>query len=118
MNVRMSKLVFMLHWLVAFAGHMFLIIMPIGLFRLLFNNETLDFWIKGFMLGVMYMGMIYTVNHITNSQGFCVLTDLENFYRQKEGLPLASKRFVPRFYKSCLFLWNKIFCRRKLNDQD
>jgi hypothetical protein len=111
MNVKMSKLIFALHWVVAFTGHIFLIIMPIGLFRLLFNNETLDFWVKGFLLGVMYMGMIYTVNHVSNSQGFCVLTDLENFYREKEGLPQAPKRFVPRFYSSCAALWKKLKCK-------
>lgn len=109
--MQMSKLVFGVHWLVAAAGHVFLVIMPIGLFRLLFSNETLDFWVKGFLLGTMYMGMVFTVNHVGNHEGFCILTDLENFYRSKEGLPLASKRFVPRFHKSCKNLWNKVFKR-------
>lgn len=107
----MSQLVYATHWLVAALGHVFLIIMPIGLYRLMFSTEVLDFWVKGFLLGTMYIGMIYGVNHIGNHEGFCLLTNLENYYREKEGLNPAPKRFVPRFHKSCKNLWNRIFKR-------
>lgn len=116
MKMRWSQVVFALHWLVALVGHLFLIIMPIGLFRLLFANETLDLWVKGFLLGIMYMSGIYAVNHVTNSEGFCVLTSLENACRKREGLPPAPKRFVPRFYDKCVAMgkWalSKVTCKK------
>ena len=104
----MSSTVFWVHWSVALMGHFFALTMPIGLCRLIWNTETLDPWVKLFFLGVMYMGLVYSINHITSGDsGFCILTDLENIYREKEGLPKASKRFVPRFYKKNRELWNK-----------
>ena len=116
MKLRLSQIVFAAHWLVALVGHLFLIIMPVGLFRLLFENDTLDLWVKGFLLGVMYMSGIYAVNHVTNSEGFCVLTSLENACRKREGLPPVPKRFVPRFYVKCADMgkWviGKLFCKK------
>lgn len=108
-----SKVIFWVHWLVALIGHIFVVIIPIGLFRLLWNSY-LDFWTKGLILGCLYMGLVYTVNHITSGDlGFCVLTDLENYYREKEGLPKASKRFIPRFYKKCKEIYELVFNKLK-----
>jgi hypothetical protein len=100
------KLIFLLHCLVALLGYMFLIIMPIGLFRLIIST-VFDIWIKGFLLGTMYISLIYAVNHLGNAEGFCLLTDLENHYRKQEGLPLAPKRFVPRFNKAVIKLFKR-----------
>lgn len=106
-NEKLVKLIFLIHCVVALMGHLFVVIMPIGLIQLILNNY-MDFWTKGLILGCLYMGMIYTINHISSGDfGFCILTNLENFYRQKAGLPLlTSNRFLPRFYK-VLFPWLK-----------
>lgn len=101
------KLIFFLHCLVALLGYAFMVIMPIGLFRLIVGTESLDFWVKGFLLGTMYMGMLYTANHLGNAEGFCLLTDLENYYRKQEGLSQAPKRFVPRFNKFVISLFKR-----------
>lgn len=113
-NCRLSTVTFWVHWVVAAIGHMFVLVIPIGLINL-FLNAYLDFWTKGLILGCFYMGLIYTVNHITSGDlGFCVLTDLENYFREKEGLEKASKRFVPRFYKKNKELCRLLFTRIRL----
>lgn len=113
-TIKVSSIVFWCHWLVALTGHLLAVTMPIGLFRLLWIQEIIDPWVKLFLLGVFYMGLLYTVNHVTHSDGFCILTDLENFYREKEGLLPASKRFVPRFYRKNRELWRYLKAHLKL----
>jgi hypothetical protein len=58
---------------------------------------------------------MYAVNHVTNSDGFCFLTDIENFYRKAEGLPQVGP-FTPRFYSKCREIGSKtasLFKRKK-----
>ena len=94
-----AKSIFLLHCLIAIIGHVFALLVPIGMVNLLLLNNTLDFWAKTVVLGAAFYSAIYGVNHVSNSEGFCALTHAENHYRRKEGLPLAPIRFVPRFYK-------------------
>lgn len=71
-----------------------------GVITLIIGVNDLDFWIKGLLLGITFYTSMYAVNHVTNKDGFCVLTDLENFYRKQAGLPTVGV-FTPRFYKKC-----------------
>lgn len=98
--MQLHKLIFLVHCAVAILGHLFVVIMPIGVVKLILSNESMDFWVKGLFLGTVYFAAVYGVNHVGNSEGFCILTHLENYYRVKVGLPEASKRFVPRFHKA------------------
>lgn len=81
--------------------------MPIGVVRLILADDSMDFWVKGLFLGTVYFATTYGINHITNSQGFCVLTSLENYYREKANMPRASARFIPRFHKAVKNLLKK-----------
>lgn len=105
--MKKSSVVFWLHFLVALSSHIFAVVMPIGMLRLIISNNTLDFWVKGLFMGTAFFATMYGVNHVTNSEGFCFLTDLENLYRKGEGLNMAPKRFVPRFYAKCkeIYRW-------------
>jgi hypothetical protein len=94
-----AKSVFFFHCLVAIISHIFAVLVPIGIINLLLLNNTLDFWSKSVVLGAVFFSAMYGVNHVGNSEGFCVLTHVENFYRKKEGLTQVPTRFVPRFYK-------------------
>lgn len=114
-----SQLTFWAHFLVATIGHLFLIIIPVGLFKLLWNTY-LDFWTKGLILGTLYIGIIYSVNHISSGDlGFCWLTYLENYYREQEHLPQVSKRFMPRYYKKWTegFNWIKRLYHFRFGDK-
>lgn len=92
--------IFWLHFLVAAASHVFVVLIVGGVFKLLLGAVALGFWEKGLLLGVTFYTAMYAVNHVTNSQGFCFLTDIENFYRKQENMPLVGP-FTPRFYKKC-----------------
>lgn len=103
-NVTMVKIAFWAHVAVATTSHVAVFLLVAGAFNLLLASEGLTFWTKGMMFGFLFFSGMYGVNHVTNQDGFCVLTDLENFYRKKEGMPLVG-RFMPRFYN--------LFKRRK-----
>lgn len=92
--------IFWLHFLVAAASHIFVVLIIGGVFKLLLTASALGFWEKGLLLGVTFYTAMYATNHVTNSQGFCFLTDIENFYRGEEGLEKVGP-FTPRFYKKC-----------------
>lgn len=94
-----AKAVFLFHCLIAIIAHIFAVLVPIGIINLLLLNATIDFWTKVVLLGAVFFSAMYGVNHVGNSEGFCVLTHVENFYRKKEGLTTVPIRFVPRFYK-------------------
>jgi hypothetical protein len=104
-TIKVSSAIFWTHWLVAVMGHVFIVLMPIGAIQLIIENNNLGFFVKGMLLGMLYLSLMYGANHIGNSDGFCVLTWAENYYREKEGLPHASKRFVHRFYRKNRELW-------------
>lgn len=97
-NSTKISIVFWLHFIVAAASHIFVVLMIGGILKLLLSTGPMDFWVKGLLLGVTFYTGMYGVNHVTNSDGFCVLTDLENFYRKKENKPLVGP-YTPRFYK-------------------
>lgn len=96
-NQALIKIVFWAHMLVGFTSHVAVFLLVAGAFNLLISNEGLSFWTKGMLFGLLFISGMYGVNHVTNQEGFCFLTDLENFYRKKEGMPLVG-RFMPRYY--------------------
>lgn len=99
-NRQKISIIFWLHFLVAAASHIFVILMIGGVCKLLLTTGALGFWEKGLLLGITFYTGMYATNHVTNSDGFCFLTDIENFYRKAEGLETVG-RFTPRFYKKC-----------------
>lgn len=106
-NIVKIKLIFWTHFMVALASHIFIILIVGGVFKLLSATSLLGFWEKGLILGVTFYTAMYATNHITNSNGFCVLTDLENYYRKQERLPTV-KEFTPRFYSQCRIIYKGI----------
>ena len=99
-NIAKIRTIFWLHFLVAAASHVFVVLIIGGIFKLLLTSSALGFWEKGLLLGVTFYTAMYAVNHITNSEGFCFLTDIENFYRRAEKIEQVGP-FTPRFYKKC-----------------
>lgn len=99
-NEKLAQLIFLLHCGVAILGHVFAVLVPIGILNLLLVNTEFTFWPKAVLLGTTFFGVMYSVNHVSNTNGFCVLTHLENHYRRQAGMPEAPIRFVPRFYKA------------------
>jgi hypothetical protein len=96
-NQFIVKLIFAVHVAVATTSHIAVFLLIGGAFNLMITSEGLSFWTKGMLFGLLFFSGMYGVNHVTNEDGFCVLTDLENFYRKKEGMPLVG-RFMPRYY--------------------
>lgn len=105
-NITKIKIIFFLHFVFALVSHLLAPIMIIGIFKLLFVN-SIDFWSTGLILGATLFSATYIINHVTQEKSFCVLTDLENYYRKKEGME-EIKDFLPRFYKYCKILTSKI----------
>jgi len=97
--MRKIKLLFWLHFMFALVSHLIMPVMLIGAVKILFDSQ-LDIWLSGLILGATFFSCTYLINHITNPDGFCVLTDLENYYRQQLGLSKVD-RFLPRFYEMC-----------------
>ena len=105
--MRKSKLIFYVHCLVALLGYIFAVLVPISLVKLLCNSY-LDFWTKVLFLGLLYSSLIYIVNHLSSGDyGFCVLTFIENNFREKEGLPKVSNRFILRFNKMIINIFKR-----------
>jgi len=96
-NVSIIKAIFWSHVAVAAISLISVFLLLAGAFNLLWSSEDLSFWTRGMLFGLLFFAGMYGVNHVTNEDGFCVLTDLENFYRKKEGMPMVG-RFMPRFY--------------------
>lgn len=99
--------VFWLHFAVAVASHICVVLIICGSVALVFETEGLSFWIKGLLFGITFYSAMYAINHVTNKDGFCVLTDLENYYRAKAEMPLV-KEFMPRFYKRCRAIYTAV----------
>ena len=53
------------------------------------------------LLGLTYCAMVWGVNHVTNPNSYCYLTDLEQYYRRDAGMKENSDAFLPRFYGKC-----------------
>jgi len=94
---RKIKLVFLLHSIIAVFSHIFIVLIIGGLIQLFMGFTPLTFWEKGLLLGITFYVGMWGTNHLTNSESFCVLTDLENYYRAQAGLPKAGP-FMQRFY--------------------
>lgn len=77
-------------------------IMLLGLVKILISSD-LGFLVSGTILGCALFSLQFIVNHLTNPESFCVLNDLENFYRKEESLPRV-RSFLPRFYS----MWGRI----------
>lgn len=97
-NQVVIKLIFWTHVFVAAFSHVAVFLLVAGAFNLLLASEGLSFWTKGMLYGLLFFSGMYGVNHVTNQDGFCILTDLENFYRGKEKMSPVG-RFMPRFYR-------------------
>lgn len=108
-NTTKIAIIFWTHFAVAIASHIFIVLMTGGVLKLLLTVGPLGIWEKGLILGVTFFTGMYATNHITNSKGFCVLTDLENFYRKKEGIKLVDA-FTPRFYRKIGKILSAIKC--------
>lgn len=105
---------FWAHFIVATLSHVFVVLILGGLFKLLVSTSALGFWEKGLMFGIAFYTAMYAVNHLTNSQGFCVLTDIENHYRDVEKMEQVGP-FTPRYYSKWRDIINfvKNLLRRK-----
>lgn len=108
-NKTKISITFWAHFLVASASHVFVLLMIGGCIKLVLATAALDFWVKGLLLGITFYTAMYATNHVTNHQGFCVLTDIENFYRRKEGMPEVDA-FTPRYYRKCGSIISSIKC--------
>ena len=97
---KMVNIVFWCHFAVALFSHAFVIVMIGGVAMLLNNLSLKGFWETGLLLGITFFTAMYAINHVTEKGGFCVLTDLENYYRSKCHMPQV-KEFTPRFYSKC-----------------
>lgn len=96
---------FILHFIFAAMVHVLTPIMLIGLVQALVASE-LGFFISGAILGCCLYSLQFIVNHLTNPDSFCILNDLENFYRREARLaPVGS--FLPRFYEMCIRIFKK-----------
>lgn len=113
-NKKIVSVIYWTHFAVATASHIFVVLMIGGVVSIVFKAPALDFWLKGLLLGITFYSAMYAINHVTNKDGFCVLTDLENYYRKLDGMPTV-KEFTPRFYKQCRIIGNAVysFFRRK-----
>lgn len=107
----MIKLIFYAHMVVGTLSYIAVFLLISGAINLLVSSEGLSFWTRGMLYGLLFFSSMYGVNHVTNDDGFCVLTNLENFYRTKEGLPRVG-RFMPRYSAAWRSLWKRI--RRSL----
>ncbi len=104
---KIAKLVFLAHCVVAVVSHAFALLIPVGIFNIMLINNDLDFWTKIVLFGATFFSAMYGINHVGNSQGFCILTHAENHYRRLAGLPEAPIRFVPRFYANVKSLFKR-----------
>ena len=107
-NQAIVKLIFWTHMAVGFTSHVAVFLLIGGAFHLFISSDDLAFWTKGLLFGLLFFSGMYGVNHVANQDGFCVLTDLENFYRKKEGMPTVG-RFMPRYYSTL----RSLFCFKK-----
>ena len=108
-NRNKIKAVFWAHFLVAALSHIFAVLIVVGVFKMLLASTIFDFWTKGLILGVTFYTAMYAINHVTNNDGFCSLTYLENYLRKKEGIEEVGN-FTPRFYRqlAIIYKWLKL----------
>ena len=100
------------HFTVATISHFFAITIPVGAVELIVINNTLGFFIKCLLLGVVFYSTIFTVNHITNDGSFCLLNHLENVCRKQAGMEEVPDNFMPRYYGQWKKWFNYLFKRK------
>lgn len=98
-NKSAIALMFWLHFAFSLVSHLLAPVMVGGVIKVLWGS-ALGFWLSGLVLGATFFSVTYIVNHVTNNNGHCVLTALENHYRRLENMPEIGD-FLPRFYKKC-----------------
>ena len=103
----MVKYIYWAYFIVAAASHIFVILMIGGTVSLAISTPVLGFWLKGMLFGIAFYSSMYAINHITNKDSFCVLTDLENHYRKQGRMPIV-KEFTPRFYSHCRIIIHRV----------
>lgn len=112
-NKTKIAIVFWMHFCVAIGAHLSGVAIVGGLISLV-TTTALTFWLKALLVGIVFFMCMYCTNHLTNSQGFCVLTDIENLYRRREGIEEVGP-FTPRFYRHVGKIFKNIsnFFKRK-----
>lgn len=91
----LAKATFWLHFVVGIMSYISVFFLVAGCISLLWSAD-LSFWTRGMLFGLTFFAAMYGVNHVTNDNGFCVLTDIENYYRKLADMPKVG-RFTPRF---------------------
>ena len=107
-NKKLISLIYWIHFAVAATSHVFIVLIIGGAFTLVVATPSLGFWLKGMLLGITFYSAMYATNHVTNKDGFCVLTDLENYYRKQESMPTV-REFTPRFYKQVRIICSTVY---------
>lgn len=96
----MVYFVFWCHFIVGLMAHIFVPLM-VAFGILLVSSWGLGFIGSGAAIGVIFCCMVWGVNHVTNPDSYCWLTDLEQIYREQKGMKPCRKAFTPRFYTKC-----------------
>lgn len=92
------RVIFWLHFLVALSAHVLIPIMAAAVIGIIIGQD-IGFLQSGLLIGLTFCAFIWAVNHVTNPNSYCWLTDLECFYRRQAGVNINGKAFLPRFYK-------------------
>lgn len=98
-NETKIKITFWTHFTFSLISHLLIPVMIGGVLKVLWGSD-LGFWTSGLVLGATFFSCTYIINHITNEDGFCCLTALENHYRMQEKMEKVDN-FLPRFYDKC-----------------
>lgn len=106
-NRTMIKLIFYAHMVVGTLSYIAVFLLISGAINLLVSSEGLSFWTRGMLYGLLFFSSMYGVNHVTNDDGFCALTHIENYYRRREGIAEVG-RFMPRYTKQMKAIWTYI----------
>lgn len=108
-NKTKISIIFWSHFAVATISHFAIIATIIGMVSLVTSTIALPVAVKAMLFSIVFFVGMYCTNHVTNHEGFCVLTDLENFYRRKEGMPIVDA-FTPRYYRKIGSIMSSIKC--------
>lgn len=89
------KAIFWAHFAVGMLSYVSVFFLVAGCINLLWSADF-SFWTRAMLFSLTFFAGMYGVNHVTNDNGFCVLTDVENYYRKLADMPKVGK-FTPRF---------------------
>jgi hypothetical protein len=91
-----SKIVFWFHFLIVTAAHLAAIALPISLIWFILALDA-TWQLKTTISCVSFFVSVLGINHVTSKDSVCVLTTLENYYRNKENKASAGE-YIPRYY--------------------